>query len=301
MNPIPRPLPFHDPPAAFLLPPTTPLALVVVGCGGTGSFVAQGLARLMDEHRRQGGPNVVLMLIDGDVVEPANCGRQLFAPSEVGRNKARALTARLSAVWGLPITAIPRMADVELLRTIGRGAPTHRKILIGCVDNATARRAIAVTMGSWAVTVDCGNAEHTGQVAVGTTNDPLQLQGALAMRSVATALPSPYLVYPNLLEDPATPPDADCAEAVQDNRQGLNVNAMVADIAVEYLTRLVRERRITTFRTQVDIRDLAMRSWPITPSALAESTGEPADLFTTRPAPRAWPYGPYLTEENTDE
>ena len=143
------------------------------------------------------------------------------------------------------------------------------------------------------VTIDCGNAEHTGQVAVGTANDPQRLRGALAMGSVATALPSPYLVYPNLLEDPAILPaaDDDCAVAVQDNRQGLNVNAVVADIAVEYVSRLVLERRITTFRTQVDIRDLTMRSWPITPSALAEATGEPADLFTTVPE-RGRPYGP---------
>lgn len=297
-----RPLPVSEPPAAFLLPPEKPIALVVVGCGGTGGYVAQGLARLMYENRRQGGPNLVLMLIDGDEVEPANCGRQLFAPSEVGRNKAEALTARLSAVWGLPITAIPRMADATLLRDLGRGAPTHLKVVIGCVDNAPARRAIAVTMEQWVVTVDCGNAEHTGQVAVGTTNDPQRLRGALALRSVATALPSPYLVYPNLLVDPVIrlQTDDDCAAAVQENRQGLNVNTMVADIAGEYVTRLVRDRRITSFRTQVDVRDLAMRSWPITPSALAEATGESADLFTATPTPRAWPYGPYREDHPHD-
>jgi hypothetical protein len=114
---------------------------------------------------------------------------------------------------------------------------------------------------------------------------------------VARELPSPYLIYPNLLEDPAIPlPEGeDCAVAVQDNRQGLNVNAAIADIAVEYATRLVLERRIHTFRTQIDLRAMSMRSWPITPSALAESTGISAALFTARS-----PLDPE-EEEDTDE
>jgi hypothetical protein len=184
-------------------------------------------------------------------------------------------------VWGLPITAVPQMLDSELMRVIRQGASDHTKIVIGCVDNAAARNTIAVHTPSGQVTIDCGNAEHDGQVAVGTTNNPAHLRGCLQLGSVARALPSPYLVYPNLLEEPVAPPvDADCAAAVQAQRQGLNVNQIVADIAVQYVTALVLERRITTFRTQVDIRALSMRSWPITPSALAEATGYPATLFT---------------------
>lgn len=294
----PRPLSAPERAATFLLPPTQPIAIVVVGCGGTGGYVAQGLARLMVENKRRGGPHLVLMLIDGDVVEPANCGRQLFAPAEVGRNKAQTLAARLATVWGLPVTAVPQMASAALLHTLSTGAPTHLKLLIGCVDNAEARRSIAATLPRWVVTIDCGNAEHTGQVAVGTTSDPHRLRGALALRSVAAALPSPYLVYPNLLEDPAIPQraDDDCAVAVQDNRQGLNVNQVVADIAVEYATRLVLDRRITTFRTVVDLEALSMRSWPITPSALATATGLPAALFLgpADPPPPAWWNAPAL-------
>jgi len=305
---MPTPLPPYEPPATFVLPPTKPIALVVVGCGGTGGYVAQGLARLMVEHRRRGGPNLVMMLIDGDVVEPANCGRQLFAPSEVGRNKAVALTARLSAVWGLRITAVPQMADATLLRTLSGGAPDHLKIVIGCVDNAEARRAIAESMQHWRLTIDCGNDEHTGQVAVGTTNDPLRLQGALQLGSIATELPSPYLVHPTLLHEPDIPlPDGeDCAVAVQDNRQGLNVNQLTADIAVEYVSRLVLERQLTTFLTWMDTRSLAMRSWPITPSALAEATGIPAQRFT-RPRPDLLdPFGqrqppPFTDDENEED
>ena len=45
--------------------------VVVVGCGGTGGFVAEGLCRLLPR-------DYTLVLIDGDLVEPANLQRQNF-------------------------------------------------------------------------------------------------------------------------------------------------------------------------------------------------------------------------------
>ncbi|RRR67216.1 MAG: hypothetical protein EI684_19305 [Candidatus Viridilinea halotolerans] len=275
-----QPLSLPNPPAAFLRP-DRPLAFIVVGCGGTGSYVAQGLARLMYDQRQRNGLRLLLMLVDGDVVEAGNCGRQLFAPSEIGLNKAQALCARLTAVWGLPITAVPEMADTALLHELSRGAPEFAKVLLGCVDTTLARRHLAAAHAHYTLTLDCGNADQSGQVAVGTTMVKEHLRGALRCGSIAAHLPSPYMVYPNLIETAAPMPhgDASCAAAVAAQRQGLNVNQIVADIAVQYLTTFVEERRLTTFRTHVDIQALSMRSWPITPTALAEATGLDAAWF----------------------
>ncbi len=55
-------------------------AIVVVGCGGTGGFVADGLARLL--------PLLIdLVLIDMDTVEEHNLSRQSFTAffAEIGR------------------------------------------------------------------------------------------------------------------------------------------------------------------------------------------------------------------------
>ena len=46
-------------------------AIIVVGCGGTGGFVADGLARMLPS-------NINLVLIDMDRVEEHNLNRQSF-------------------------------------------------------------------------------------------------------------------------------------------------------------------------------------------------------------------------------
>ena len=49
--------------------------IALVGCGGTGGFLAEGLCRLL-----LGYPQLHLLLIDGDRVEESNLGRQNFYP-----------------------------------------------------------------------------------------------------------------------------------------------------------------------------------------------------------------------------
>ncbi|MDP2659595.1 MAG: ThiF family adenylyltransferase, partial [Dehalococcoidia bacterium] len=53
-------------------PPT-----VVVGCGGTGGFVAEGLCRLLPKEQN-------ILLVDHDRVEPHNLRRQAFFSGDVG-------------------------------------------------------------------------------------------------------------------------------------------------------------------------------------------------------------------------
>jgi sulfur carrier protein ThiS adenylyltransferase len=56
--------------------------LVIVGCGGTGSLVAEGLCRLLINS------DLTLMLVDFDRVEPHNLLRQNFFAGEVGKFKS---------------------------------------------------------------------------------------------------------------------------------------------------------------------------------------------------------------------
>src|SRR5437868_13705250 len=69
---------------------THAVTIVLVGCGGTGGFVAESLCRLLI------GRNAALYLVDPDRVEAVNVARQSFDLADVGRFKAEVLADRLS-------------------------------------------------------------------------------------------------------------------------------------------------------------------------------------------------------------
>ena len=71
--------------------------IVLVGCGGTGGFLAEAVCRLLMGKQAQ------LYLVDMDRVEPQNVARQAFDRSEVGRFKAEVLARRLSRRFGREI------------------------------------------------------------------------------------------------------------------------------------------------------------------------------------------------------
>ena len=71
--------------------------ITVVGCGGTGGFVAESLCRLFQ------GREVTIVLVDHDRVEPHNLLRQNFFAEDVGRFKSQALAERLTRAYGRAI------------------------------------------------------------------------------------------------------------------------------------------------------------------------------------------------------
>jgi PRTRC genetic system ThiF family protein len=263
-----------DPPLPYLLPADAPVAICLVGCGGTGSHLAQSLARLVVHCRDSGRPPVELVFVDGDAVEARNIGRQLFCSAELGHNKAQTLAARFGAALGLRITAIPKMATASLLREVAPRQTGAIPILVGAVDGATGRLAMAQALGSaWRLWVDAGNHERQGQVVVGTTMHGAQLRGALRL-GLCTALPAAPLLYPELLHEPeAAAAPVDCAQAMTNEAQSLMVNQAMAAVAAQYLYDLVVRRRLTTFATTISLEPLAMRSQPITARQLSQATG----------------------------
>lgn len=276
-----------DPAVPFILPPIASVLVVIVGCGGTGSYLAQNAARLAVHSRAGGGPEIQIILMDGDSVEEKNVGRQLFCPAEVGRNKAMTLAARLNAALGLKIAAIPEMATRESLDSaLWQNGHGGQRIVMGAVDSPLARRAISVCIEPPRIWIDCGNHDLAGQIMVGSAPDLAALRGAFALGGICSALPSPALVRPDLVVEPRAKKRraANCAIDLADNRQSLMINQVMATIASEYLTKLVLQRRITTFETVVDLASLSMRSLPITATNVAQACGIERDLLTTLPA-----------------
>ena len=115
--------------------------ITVVGCGGAGGFVVEGLCRLFQ------GREATIVLVDHDRVEPHNLLRQNFYPEDVGHFKSQALTDRLARAYGRPIgCSVYAFREYES-GSNGQGypglAPHGGNLFIGCADNAAARRAMA--------------------------------------------------------------------------------------------------------------------------------------------------------------
>ena len=68
----------------YLLNPTNPVKVNLIGAGGTGSQVLTALARMNHALTELGHAGLHITLWDDDIVTEANLGRQLFADCELG-------------------------------------------------------------------------------------------------------------------------------------------------------------------------------------------------------------------------
>jgi PRTRC genetic system ThiF family protein len=240
------------------------LNITLAGCGGTGSFLALHLARLAYHLREQGGPEVCLAFVDPDAVEAQNIGRQNFCPAEVGAPKAVALMERYNRAFGLEIEAHVEPFDPVIASPSCADRVFH--LVIGCVDNAAARRDIhqAVTDAHrrlwW---LDGGNHRHAGQVLLG--NSAALTEPEISKLGFCSALPSPAVQCPDLLsDDPPSSEPASCAELAARNVQGLMVNQAVAGWLAAYVYRLLVSRDLDMMATYFDLLSGSARSEYIT-------------------------------------
>ena len=263
--------------AQLMLPKHDRLELVLVGCGGTGSWLAPAvvrLARLAGDGERE----VTVSFVDPDTVEEVNIPRQNFCDAEIGRKKAETLAARYSAAWGVEIGVSAEPFRPH--RGVGWGGVT---ILIGCVDNAAARKSLAgalkVNRGQGLPLVwwlDCGNSNEHGQVLLGSASTREGLQRAFPSPKICNALPSPAMQSPELLKprpEGTAKKKMSCAELQAANAQSLAVNQRVAAEAADYLMRLVVGPPLKRFATHFDLVTGSARSRPITPGEVMSCRG----------------------------
>ena len=210
--------------------------ICVVGCGGTGGFAAESLCRLLTGYRAK------IILVDHDVVEPHNLLRQNFHPRDVGKYKSEALALRLTEKFGRTISYVNKRFQPT---GHGRfpGIENHGPgLLIGCVDRADAREAMASWLtghgNQWLI--DAGNGRDWGQVLIGNDPDPGGA-GTGFSDGVCNMLPAPTLQRPDLLTDtPETPPDIDCAAAIDLEDQDPAINQTMAALVTEMVFRLIK-------------------------------------------------------------
>ncbi|MBN8590630.1 MAG: PRTRC system ThiF family protein [Anaerolineae bacterium] len=245
-------------------PNTQISTITIVGCGGTGASVTRSVARMVYDMReaRMYTPQVVL--IDPDVVERHNVGRQLFTEADVGQPKAQVLMRRFNLALGLSMTAICEAVDAE------RHFDRWGNLIVGCVDNHLARRELAKVSG--AIWIDAGNHASAGQVAIGNTGDrDLVLRHLDGRDDKVGYLPHAALLFPALLEpeaEPAPQPQQSCAELVAVRSQELTINDWMAVATSQYIYKLLHRQPINSFATFISSDGMSVRSVPITPDEI---------------------------------
>ena len=262
-----------------------PEVIVVVGVGGTGGFVAEGLCRLTH------GSQLPILLIDPDRVEERNLVRQAFYPKDLGKFKSQVVAERLAALYGREVAYSVTTFSGEIImglheslrerlesfgRTYDTGRATGWNLVIGCVDNPIARKemSLSVRFPSW--WIDAGNGDNSGQVFIGNC-DKLQLKDSAVLPTGPDAgdfyrLPLPTLVEPGLLKPVPVAAKVDdalnCAEAVEQNVQTPVINQMMAALVLEFVLRLIAGK-LTWMSAYIDMDAGSLRMVDVSPEAVA--------------------------------
>ena len=102
--------------------------VLICGCGGVGSFVAEGLCRSGIGR---------MSLLDYDKVEASNLNRQLMSSKDnIGQNKTQALKERLQKVSDTSIRTIDTFIDKDF------EPDEDYDYVIDCIDTLTAKFAL---------------------------------------------------------------------------------------------------------------------------------------------------------------
>ena len=252
--------------------------ILVVGCGGTGGYVAEGLCRLLV------GNDTPLILIDHDRVEPHNLLRQHFYPADVGKFKSQALAERLARQFGRPIGYSVYPFDPELVDDSHGGGMYTRMaqgIIIGCVDNADARRSIATDFNYTNWWIDAGNGYSSGQVLIGNARNLFELEGSFeeVTRQVGR-LPMPSMQLPSLLVPPTVKDAAprDCAESVFNEDQNPVINQAMATLVLVFVNRLLKGT-LTWMGAYIDLEAGTLQPVPAEPETVARMCGVKVDTL----------------------
>ena len=204
--------------------------VVVVGAGGNGSIFMSHLCRIWQAWTKLGGAPFAIQLWDDDTVSEANLARQCFCEADIGLPKAIVLAQRLRSFYGVPVE--PRVSRISK-GNIQWFNPEEGEVIVGCVDNLDARRAISssrvnATKPAHRYWLDLGNGNDFGQVILG-----------------GHGLKDFFGIYPEqwAAKDPKDAPSCSLAAALV--KQDLFINSTVATLAGQLLWQLMRKGGLT--------------------------------------------------------
>ncbi len=239
-------------------PPPDVQNVLVIGCGGTGSYVIPGLVRLLATSKKQ----FCLTLADADTVEEKNLIRQNFIKSDIGKNKAEALARRYSSAFGVQIQYLSEFLESsdKIVSTLLNASVSNVKygdktpLIISCVDNTKSRKFIVDALNALGrgYIIDCGNEEYNGQVLL------TQISSALDAPSGIFRTPHMFEVFPELNERLKTDKlasELSCAQMAASSDQFGFVNLNAATIALNFAHDLIAGIPISTYLVDFSIKN----------------------------------------------
>ena len=259
-----------------LKPPSNIQNILVIGCGGTGSYIIPNLVRLLVNSKQP----VCLTLADADTVETKNLIRQNFIKSDVGKNKAEALAQRYSSAFGTQIQFLTKYLEsaddvakaLKNARVSNVSYSSSVPLIISCVDNIKARafmvEALRFHYPNGGYIIDCGNEDVSGQVLLSCLTD---------MDDPSTGVyrtPHLFEVFPELVERAKTDKlasELSCAEMAESSNQFGFVNLNAATFALNFVYDLLSGNPISTYMVEFSIKNKfsqrtltksSLQAWP---------------------------------------
>lgn len=247
----------------YLLAPTNQLTVTLIGAGGTGSQMLTSLARINISLQALGHPGLWVKLIDDDLVTKANCGRQLFAETEIGLHKSVALIHRINRFFGTDWIGVTKHITAR-----SSSEEIRSNIVITCVDSVKARFDVSKLLKSnkqsfhnrdahryW---MDFGNDKDTGQVLLATTGTIKQPESK--KYNPCSHLPSITEEYKEslLATNENTQPSCSMVEAL--SKQDLFINTAICALGSSLLWSLLSEGMIFNRGFFLNLRSLKSES-----------------------------------------
>lgn len=228
----------------YLISPTNPVTVNVIGAGGTGSKVMTALMEMNHSLIEMEHPGLQVRLWDDDIITSANLGRQRFAECEKGLYKSVALINRCNRWTGTDWKAETKKFAWEKERYYPENVEAN--IYISCVDSVSARFEIAdilkhkrylnPNLKYW---LDFGNTKDRGQAILSTIGNVRQ-PNSEKYEPVAN-LPFITDEFGDLLkksEQSDNTPSCSVAEALE--KQDLFINSSLVQMGCSLLWNLFR-------------------------------------------------------------
>lgn len=235
--------------------------IYVVGVGGTGSYLVEGLAKILVGYKLT---NIKVTLVDPDVVEEKNLLRQNFRNWEIGAFKADALASRINQDFG-----------VDFHSYVGRGEDIvdsyDKTLLVTCVDSFEVRKKFK-THPHW---IDMGNGLDFGQACYGNTHDAAHIAQEIESwekSPIVKNLPSPYLVLELNRKAPKKKQNTSCAD-MPFAEQGCLINNWSALAGLNLIHQILINHSVTTPAVWFNSKSFRMSPAKITKDFLSQFQG----------------------------
>ncbi|TBW57482.1 PRTRC system ThiF family protein [Marinobacter halodurans] len=233
------------------------LNVLLIGAGGNGSEMVDGLMRIHQAMIALGGHGLNVTVADGDEVEPSNIVRQRFYPHEIGMMKSDALIHRANMLMGTSWSShASYLAEADIKKL-----PLHQiDLIITAVDNLAVRQWVATEgteafVGCRTLWCDMGCDQDQGQVVI----------GELSGNTTKSRVPNAAALFPSMMTNESQPQTPSCGAAESLSRQDLMINQQVAASATNLLWKAIRKGHLPYNGAMIDLGTGLTQAIPFMP------------------------------------